>query len=343
VKIAGQLPQDVRRVLAAIPGTEIVEEPSVTSDHRVDAIVTTSDRRYAIAIEARSRVNAATAHQLINRARQLGDMPLLVAAGQTTASARATLIEHGVAYVDAAGNAHVNMPGILIHVTADLQRPPTQRATPRLSGKASVVVQAILLDHDRPWKVTPLAETARVSTGLAHRVLARLEADGLMTTSGAGPGLVRRLIDASALLDLWVEEQQDRPQRTSAHLLAPSPTSAFNLLSERLDQSGLSYALTGPAAANLIAPFLSAVPVTQIWLASAHDAERACRAIDATPVSTGFNLVFMQEKQDTPLAFRQRVADRWITNAFRLYVDTRRTEQRGREQADHLRQTVIGF
>ena len=57
----------------------------------------------------------------------------------------------------------------------------------------------------------------------------------------------------------------------------------------------------------------------------------------------GQNVVFLQAKDDTPLAFRQKVGNVWIANSFRLYADLRRDPRRGREQADHLRQAVIGF
>src|SRR3972149_5966128 len=73
---------------------------------------------------------------------------------------------------------------------------------PRLKGKAGVVAQALLLHQDRAWQVKKLAEEARVSGGLAHRVLARLETEGIVAAQGTGPKRVRRITDPTALLDL---------------------------------------------------------------------------------------------------------------------------------------------
>jgi len=38
-----------------------------------------------------------------------------------------------------------------------------------------------------------------------------------------------------------------------------------------------------------------------------------------------------------------KVEDMWTANPFRLFLDLRKAARRGREQADRLRQEVIGF
>jgi len=60
-------------------------------------------------------------------------------------------------------------------------------------------------------------------------------------------------------------------------------------------------------------------------------------------VTEGQNVLFLQAKDDGPLAFREEPNGVWLVNRFRLYADLRRDPRRGREQADHLRQEVIGF
>jgi hypothetical protein len=60
-------------------------------------------------------------------------------------------------------------------------------------------------------------------------------------------------------------------------------------------------------------------------------------------VPEGPNVIFLQAKDDTPLAFRERADEVWVANRFRLYADLRRDPRRGREQAEHLRQELIGF
>jgi hypothetical protein len=64
---------------------------------------------------------------------------------------------------------------------------------------------------------------------------------------------------------------------------------------------------------------------------------------DVNLVTDGQNVVFLQAKDDAPLAFREKRNGLWLANRFRLYADLRRDPRRGREQADNLRREVIGF
>jgi hypothetical protein len=66
-------------------------------------------------------------------------------------------------------------------------------------------------------------------------------------------------------------------------------------------------------------------------------------ACGAGRVSEGQNVVFLQAKDDAPLAFCELADDLWVVNRVRLYADLLRDPRRGREQADHLRREVIGF
>ena len=141
-------------------------------------------------------------------------------ARESTADARRILREHGIGIVDS-GNAHIELPGLLVHVEGG--HPAAYARPVRLSGRAGVVAQALLLYQGRRWQVEDLAEEARVSDGLAHRVLVRLEAENLVASEGAGTRRHRYVTDASALLDLWAEEDRYRPERTRAFVLARGP------------------------------------------------------------------------------------------------------------------------
>jgi hypothetical protein len=128
-----------------------------------------------------------------------------------------------------------------------------------------------------------------------------------------------------------------------AYLLGQTPAIVAELLSVRLEDSGVDHALTGPAAGSMMAPFVTAVPVVDVWTTATADPDRVCAAVEAEQVSTGHNVVLWQDKGDHPLVFRQRVDDRWVVNPFRLYLDLRANPQCGVEQAAHLRREGIGF
>lgn len=340
VNIEGPFEAEALRILREIPGITVDVEPG-GQDDGVDAILSFADQRAPIALEVKQEANAATAWQLVHEAEKHSAARLLLIAGATTAEAREILEEHGIAVIDGLGNAHIELPGLLFHLEG--RRRPAQSRPTRLQGKAGVAAQALLLDPDRDWTVQELAREADVAAGLAHRVLTRLENEGVVTSEGRGPRRVRQVSNSTALLDLWAEEQADRSTRTPAYLLAQTPRQLVDRLGANLGKADVDYALTGAAGASLVAPFITALPVADVWVAATAAPEELHAAAGTNAVTEGHNVVFLQAKDDTPLAFRQRWHDLWLANQFRLYADLRRDPRRGREQANHLREEVIGF
>lgn len=331
------------RVLRAIPGLTVLGRPA-RSDRGVDAELQFGGRRALVALEFKTRANAATAWQIVQYAKAHPGTPVVLVANETTTEARSILQENRISLIDGLGNAHVELPGVLIHLaraTVPLRR--AGETTPRLSGRAGVIAQALLLHRDLPWQVQALAKTARASVGLAHRVLARLEREGVVAVEGAGPRRRRRVTNPTALLDLWAEEQVRRPLRTLGYVLGQTPRQVTARVGERLGKAGIDYALTGAAAAALVAPFVTAVPVTDVWVAAAAAPDALLRATQADAVADGHNVVFMQGDDDTPLQFREKRENLWLADRLRLYADLLADPRRGREQARHLRQEVIGF
>ena len=341
VKIKPRFEAEALRILRAIPGLDVVAEPAGL-DRGVDALVMFAGTEAPVAIEFKSRANAATAWHLVNIARHRPELPLVLIAAETTADARRILSEHGIAFIDGLGNAQLELPGLLFHI-AGTGRPTRAPAPSRLSGKAGLVAQALLLDPKRAWRINDLAEQITVSSGLVHRVLARLEVEGIVSTTGAGPHRTRHVTDPTALLDLWTEESVDKPVRTRGYLLAQTPQQLIDQLGQGLNGAGIEYALTGTAAASIIAPFVTTITVTEVWVAAATDPQEFFDHTPTTQVTEGHNVTLLQAGTDAPLAFRQQFGGFWIVNQFRLYADLRRDERRGVEQADHLRREVIGF
>ena len=341
VKIQRSIETEALRILRAIPGLDAIVEPA-GFDRGVDALVMFAGTKAPVAIEFKSRANAATAWHLVHISRHRPELPLVLIAVETTADARRILSEHGIAFIDGLGNAQLELPGLLLRI-AGTGRPARSTAPSRLSGKAGLIAQALLLDPKRAWRINDLAEQTAVSSGLVHRVLARLEADGIVTTTGAGPRRTRHVADPAALLDLWAEENVDKPVRTRGYLLGQTPRQVINHLAEGLSDAHIDYALTGAAAASIIAPFVTTITVTEVWAAAATDLQEFFDHTPLTPVTEGHNVTVLQANTDAPLAFRQQFGGLFIVNRFRLYADLQRDKRRGVEQADHLRREVIGF
>jgi hypothetical protein len=345
VKIEGPLEADAARVLREVEGIEVGAGRPLS--RRSDATLRFAGVARPIDIEVKKYLNAATAWQVVRRAEELAtDSYLLVVASQATTEAQAILQRHGIGIVDGGGNAHLELPGLLLHIES--RHRATGAAQPqwtiKLSGKAGLTAQAMLLAPDRDWHIRDLAAEANVSGGLVHRVLGRMEAEGLVTADGLGPARVRRLVNPSALLDLWAEENVDRAVvRTAAYRLARTPEELVKRIAERLEMAQIRYALTGAAAAMGLAPFVTSIPTVDVWLDAGVSANEVAEALDAEIVDTGANVVLSQTPVEEPMAFRREHDGAWLVNPMRLYYDLRNNPRRGREQADRLRQEVIGF
>ena len=342
VKIEGPLEAEAVRLLRGVEGVEVVDREA--RPRAADVRVRFAGRAEPVTVEVKRYLNAAGAWQLVRRAEAPG-YHLVVLTDEITEEARGVLEGHRVGVFDGAGNAHLELPGLLLHIEG--RRRPKEARHPRatrLRGKAGVVAQALLLDRGRPWKVHDLAERAKVSDGLAHRVLARLESEAIVGAEGAGPNRVRRIVEARALLDLWAEENTDRSvERTTAYRLARTPEELVGAIGERLGQVGIEYAITRAAAAMTLAPFVTSVSAVDLWVAAGISPRRLLDALEAERVDTGANLVIAQTPGDAPLAFREERQGVWMVNPMRLYYDLRSDPRRGREQADRVREEVIGL
>lgn len=349
MKLRGPFKRDALRILRDIPDIEVQTEAALPGGGRPDFVIRAGDATYVVEVKAQGATNAAAARQVAEYARQLpGATPVLLVTKTTTAEARRILQESGVAVIDGLGNMRVELPGLYLRAEGRTSVPSSESASGqppvKLTGKAGVATQAILLHPLRKWQVHDLAEEARVSVGLAHRVLARLEREKLVEVDGSGPRRTRQVTNPTALLDLWAEEMHDHGvKQLQAFRLARDPKAQAKTLSRALTEASIEHAVTGAAGAARLAPFITAIPVAEVWIAETVRTDDVLAAIGAEAVNDGHNILLRQAKDDTPLAFRQKVEDVWTVNSFRLFYDLRQDPRRGREQADRLREEVIGF
>jgi hypothetical protein len=249
MKIEGAFEAETLGVLRSIPEVETLASEHLDGGTRADAMIHSAGAAHPVAIEFKRHVNTATAHRLATLAARLpADVGLVVVAGSTTAEARRLLEDDGIGVIDGLGNVHVELPGLLLHLeprrTGHVRETATAPPT-RLAGKAEVVTQALLLEPRRMWTVSELAERAMVSTGLAHRVLTRLEREGTVASDGAGPHRTRQVRDPAALLDLWTEEATDRRvQRSRAFRLSRDPSNVAGSVSHAFTAAGIDHAVT---------------------------------------------------------------------------------------------------
>lgn len=337
-------------LLRALPGAPVVGDalPGSTDDGSLSF----PDTDLVLRVEQKAHVDAVIAHSIEDR--NVGrPEPLLVVARTTTSVAREILESSGIGYVDAAGNAAIDLPGLHVRTgslvrsgsfTASAVIAPAkdQPVSPRLAGKAGLIAQALILEPERAWTLDAMAERAGVSTALAHRVFSRLERATVLAADGRGPRKTRRVASPGALLDLWAEEAVElKERRTPAYALMRGD--GAQAVSQRLAERDLLHAVTGVAAAARRVAVLTTVPVTEVRVTAARTPAEAAAAADARLVEEGANLVFVQGPDDAELRFRREVEGVWLAAETRVYLDALRDPRRGAEQAREYRNQVFGF
>lgn len=337
-------------LLRALPGAPVIGEtlPGSTDD----GILRFADAGLVLRVEQKAHVDPVIAHSI--KARNVGrSEPLLVVARTTTAVAREILESHGIGYVDATGNAAIDLPGLHVRTgslarsgsftaAAEISLGPRSPASPRLAGKAGLIAQALILEPERAWTLDAMADRAGVSTALAHRVFSRLQRVKVLAADGRGPRKTRRVASPGALLDLWVEEAADpKERRTPAYALMRGD--GPRAVSSRLTEHDFLHAVTGVAAATRRVAFLTSLLVTEVRVTATRTPAEVAAAADARLVEEGANILFVQGPNDAELRFRRDVEGVWLAAETRVYLDALRDPRRGAEQAREYRSQVFGF
>lgn len=338
VKIEAPLEPWAVDVLGHVPGLVARTSPA--------AVLVYEQNRNPIVVETKRYVDAGTAHTIAARHEVVhGGAAVIVVAEHSTEGAREVLDRYGIAYVDGSGNASIHMPGLIVRTgsfTADAAIAAKAVASVRLSGRAGLVAQAMILEAARRWKIIDLVDRTGVSAGLAHRVVTRLEDIGLVAAEGRGPRKLRRLSNLEGLLDLWVEQDQEpRLRRHAGYVLPARGVSLAAAASAAMEASKIDHAVTGVAAASLFDPVLTNVPVTEIRVSSSASVDRAWEALKGRRADEGANTVLLQAEGDEELRLRERRGEVSIAARTRIYLDALRDPRRGREQAEAFRPYLL--
>jgi hypothetical protein len=241
--------------------------------------------------------DAAVVAEQLNRRRaalprtHAGDRILLLA--PHVREQQAPVLERaGIDYIDLAGNAHLNAPGLFVHVQG--RRPPKERTTaPARPHKGWVkTVMALLLRRelaDAPYRA--LADEADVALGTAARCMNDLALRGLLRDRQG----TRTLPDRPALVALWVQAYIEalRPKLTERRfqLRADDKTQIWARLDAVLGDRGERWALTGADAAAQRNHYFRAEETEIYAPVRILDEREVQRALVAQPAARGGNLL----------------------------------------------------
>lgn len=183
---------------------EVLPHHPLTCVGRADALldIQADRRRYRFVAEVKTVDRFATPAQVKTQLAGMKNPPILVAPYVTRETAERCR-ELRLAFMDTAGNAYLEGPGLLVWVVGEMRPAELKHARFRALTPAGLQTAFALLC--RPDLVDTnyreIARAANVALGTVGPAVKDLEARGLLQFAGGG---ARRLLDPRRLLDEWV-------------------------------------------------------------------------------------------------------------------------------------------
>lgn len=258
-------------------------------------------------------------------------VPLLVAP-RLTESQQRLVSEAGVAFVDLAGNAHIEADGVYVSKVAARRPAPMKSTAPNpFSDKASMVARQLMVARD-PAGIRELSSQIGLTPGYVSKVVSKLESLGYLSRDSDHKVTVR---DRKSLLQDWAVSY-DFTKSGPAGFFCRS-RSAVDII-ERL--RGLSpqggYGLTAQAGAYLVAPH-SAFDRVDVYSAHAAMTDRLISRLRLERVDRGANVIVWSPYYKHSVFFGSRdIEGIWVVSDIQLYLDLFKYPLRGPEQAQHL-------
>ena len=265
----------------------------------------------------------------------------VVAARRLSPGARQVLNGVGVGWVDELGNAEISIGSLIVSRTgrADIAVVAPPRWTPAFVS----VAEAILCEVE-PTVVATTAATG-LSTGTCTNALRTLADLGFLATGAArGRSAGRRVVDRLALLQGFAVAATALASKdeVAVGVTWRDPLRGLADLAPRLSSRGVRWAATGSAAAAVMAPLLTTIGTTVVYVdaATAPALHLVARSLDLRPIEGG-RLVLRPAPIGWTDRSRRLVDGIYVAPWPRVYVDLRGLGVRGEDAAAHLAETHL--
>jgi DNA-binding MarR family transcriptional regulator len=274
----------------------------------------------------------------------------LIAAHSISEGAKQILRDKQVGYFDSGGSLFIPAKSAYIFIEKPPPKAMAKAVGEVFTGRRTLVLQALLNDREKKFGVNDLAELTSLSPSTVSTTLKALEDFEWVSSEGKGPSKLRKLTDASALLDAWSKKLSEMPSQSVRRFYVPEAHDTANLVALICNiarQSGHKIEMTGEIAAQHYAPYLSRVSVVRCRMQTGPHtrlSNQTLRQLDAREVSSGANLEVIESHDEHDFTFTRDVDDVKLATPLQVYLDLLRDGSgRSKEQAEHLRRERLGF
>lgn len=244
-----------------------------------------------------------------------------------------------IGYIDLSGNCFICFNNVYIkkenYKSAFSE---SKEAKSLFAKKTSRLLRVFLNSPEKTWTQIGLSKEANVSIGLTNRVIKRLF-DLEYVSFKKNKRIAFK--NPSALLDSWREKYTYLNNDIIGCYTSLSKESFENRLSRYTEKRKQEkYALSLFSGASIVAPFVKS---NQAFFYFLGNKEELFEAVELKPVSTGPNVLMFIPYDEGVFYAAQKLKNRNIVSNIQLYLDLYNYKGRGKEQAEYLREKVIGF
>lgn len=265
----------------------------------------------------------------------------IFAARQMSPGAQKLLRDRHINWVDETGAAEIAIGTVVVSRSG--HRPADSRKSNRWTPAVLSVAEALLCAH--PATVSAMAQITQLSVGSCTSALRFLAEQGHLTSKQArGRESARTLVNRTRLLEDYASATLLFPPKASLAIGVSwkDPAKELANIGKKWTQSKVQWMATGEMAANILAPLLTHVAITEVYLSVGTIAqlEAASRLVGLSPIPGGRLIL-----KTTPTQISEYLTTRKNSLVIapwpRVYADLRETGVRGEEAAEHLKDVMF--
>jgi hypothetical protein len=277
--------------------------------------------------------------ELIGQARGRPDVAV---ARRMSPGAREALAAAGIGWVDETGAAEIAVGSLIVSRSGCPVASP--RKPPRWTPAVLAAAEALLCG--RRATVGALQDATGLSTGSCTNALRTLTDLGLLTaTARRGRGSARQIPDPGHLLDEYAAAAAATLPAIALTVGVTwrDPVAGLSETGRRWNRVGVAWAATGPVAASVLAPYLTTVTTSEVYVDTKTIAglESVAAKVDLRPIEGG-RLTLRPFPTVTARRFAAEIGGLRLAPWPRVYADLRVAGVRGEEAAEHLREVIRG-
>lgn len=252
---------------------------------------------------------------------------------------RALCRKEGISYIDTLGNIGIFIKdGFFIKESKESLKRKRRELKSLFSPKSTRVIRIILENPSKRWLFKDLTSAAGVSLGQTYNVVKKLIDEEYLEKTKKGV----RLSKPSELLERWssVYKIMQMNKVESFYLSENVYKTLIKRLADIAEKGNYRYAFTLFAGANFIIPYVR-TPHVHLYLLD--NIEEFTKKANLKPVTSGGNVHLIlpyDEGVFNPIQTIERVR---VVGKIQLHLDLLNYPARGKEQAEVLREKIIGF